>query len=308
MTPPAPSFWLPAAGAASASRFDSGWALALWVCAFLLLLIVGTMIFFVARRPRGAAPEPREGRLGLASAAFSLAVVAGLFGVGFRGFVDERVAPAGALPIAVTAERYQWTFAYPNGATSVGELRVPVGRAVQLNLTSSDVHHRFHLPALRLAREVLPQATTSLWFQPDQPGEMGFACAEYCGAGYSQMRGKVVAMPEKDFNDWLETNGQDPNATPAQKGERLAAKFACNTCHSTDGSAKAGPTWKAMFGHEVELTDGTRVLVDEAYLKESVIDPNARVVKGFAPVMPAFKGVVTAPQLEALIEYMKSLR
>lgn len=307
------SFWLPEAASTTAAQTDAGWTLVLWVSAFFFVLVVGAMSFFVIRYRRRSESEfpnapDHNTRVEILWTVIPIAIVLVLFTVGFRGFLNQQIAPANSLEVYVTAERWMWTFTYPNGATAVNELRVPLGKPVKLIMSSKDVIHSFYVPEFRLKKDVVPNSYTTAWFEATSLGEKTITCTEYCGTGHSAMLGKLLVLSEAEFADWLQSGADDKNATPEQAGEKLATKLACVTCHSTDGSAKTGPTWKGLAGHKVELADGTTAVADEAYLRESITDPNSKVVKGYQPVMPAFKGLVTQKQLDALVAYIKSLK
>jgi cytochrome c oxidase subunit 2 len=307
------SFWLPEAASTSARTFDAGWNLVFWVSAFFLVLVVGEMSYFVIRYRRRSESEIPQApdhstRLEIAWTIIPVIIVLVLFVVGFKGFLSQQIAPGDSLEIYVTAEKWMWTFTYPSGSSSINELRVPLGRPVKLVMSSKDVIHSFFVPQFRLKKDVVPNSYTTLWFEPTQLGEMTITCAEYCGTGHSAMLGKLIVMPESDFKDWLQNGGDEKDVPPALAGAHRAEKFSCLTCHSTDGSAKTGPTWKGLYGSKVELSDGRTVEADEQYLRESITDPNAKIVKGFQPLMPAFKGLVSQKELDALVAYMKSVK
>lgn len=307
------SFWLPEAASTGAHAVDAGWNLVLWISAFFFVLVVGVMAFFVIRYRRRSESEIPDApdhntRLEILWTVIPIGIVLVLFGVGFKGFINQSVAPADSMDIYVTAERWMWTFTYPSGTTSVNELRVPVGRPVKLVLSSKDVIHSFYVPEFRIKKDAVPNSYTTVWFEATKTGEMTIDCAEYCGTGHSAMLGKLRVMPEKDFQEWLDSGGEEKGLSPVEQGAKIAAKLACMTCHSADGSAKTGPTWKGLFGHKVEMADGTAVTADEAYVRESITDPSAKVVKGYQPVMPVFKGLVTQKELDALTAYIKSLK
>jgi cytochrome c oxidase subunit 2 len=307
------SFWLPDAASTAAQQFDSGWNLVLWVAAFFFVLVVGAMSYFVIRYRRKSESEfpdapDHNTRLEVVWTVIPIGIVLLLFGVGFKGYLNEQVAPADAMEIYVTAERWMWTFTYPSGSSSVNELRVPLGRPVKLVMSSKDVIHSFFVPELRLKKDVVPNSYTTLWFEATRTGEMTINCAEYCGTGHSAMLGKLVVLPAKDFTEWLETGGEEKGGSPVQQGEHLATRLACMTCHSADGSTNTGPSWKGLYGAKVELEDGATVTADESYLRESITDPNAKIVKGYQPLMPVFKGLVTQKQLDALVAYIKSVK
>lgn len=307
------SFWLPKAGSTIARDVDFAWGLVFWVSVAFFVLVIGAMLWFVVRyRRRSEAEMPNapdhNGRLEVIWTLIPIGIVMGLFVAGFRPYLSAAVAPAESLEINVTGERWLWTFSYPDGTTSVNELRVPKGRPVKLILSSKDVIHSFFVPEFRIKRDAVPGRYTSVWFEATDAGEMNVLCTEYCGTGHSNMLAKLVVMEEPQFKEWMASGGGDKDLPPAQQGEKLFSKMACNTCHSTDGSVKTGPSLKGIWGHEVTLADGSKVTVDENYVRESITNPTAKVVQGFQPVMPVFKGLLDEKQIDALVAYVKSLK
>ena len=311
MNGPSSSFWLSDPASTSAAQIDAGWSLALWISAVALLLLILAMTFLVFRFKRRSETEvpPAPARLLRVEVVWTLvpiAIVAVLFLAGFKGFIDQEIAPVNSLEVSATAAKGAWTFDYANGAQAVDALRVPVGRPVRLTLASKDAIQGFYVPELRVKKDAVPGATTSLWFEPTREGTLSLRCTGDCGSGNAAPDGKVTIMAAREFDDWLEANGS--KLSPELQGAQLATKLACATCHTVDGKPGVGPTWKGLAGSKVELSDGTTVTVDDTYLRESITDPNAKVVKGFAPVMPVFKGLVTQAQIDALIAYIKSLK
>lgn len=262
---------------------------------------------------------------------FEVAIISGpfvmfllWFFVGFRQYVDISTTPADAMEIYVTGKKWMWKFAYPEGPNSIGVIRVPVGRPVKLLMTSLDVLHDFYVPAFRVKKDVLPGRYTEMWFEATMPGTFEVFCAEYCGTGHSMMRAEVVAMKPEEFDQWLNEQRQgiarqqdqaagknEPQRVEANmvvQGQRVAGEQGCLKCHSVDGTAHIGPTWLGMYKRREHLTTGETVLVDEQYITESMMDPNSRLVAGYAPVMPTYMAKLTAPETAAIVEYIKSLR
>ncbi len=310
MTGASDSFWLPRAGSTLAREVDASFNLVYWVAVFFFLLVVGALVVFVVRYRRKVGAEvPRapdhNTPIEIVWTAIPVAIVLVLFAVGFRVYLKSSVAPADAMEVSVTAERWMWTFTYPNGTVSVNELRVPRARPVKLILSSRDVIHSFFVPEMRVKKDAVPNSYTTLWFEATEAGESTIQCTEYCGAGHSSMLGKLIVQEDKDFDNWLESGGGDNKLPPAELGARLFAKMACNTCHTTDGLPKTGPTFKGIYGTRVELADGTSALVDENYIRESITSPAAKVVRGFQPVMPVFKGLLTQKQIDGLVAFIK---
>jgi cytochrome c oxidase subunit 2 len=288
------------------------------ISVLLLLGVTGAMVYFVIRyrRKRHPRAEDIEGSLWIEilwTVVPTLLVLA-MFYVGWKGFVFKRTVPPDAMLVKVTARMWSWHFEYENGATG-GVLRLPAGKPVKLSLTSADVLHSLFIPAFRAKEDCVPEMETYLWFQPDEPGTYDLFCTEYCGVGHSAMITTVEVMPEKEFRAWYEKAAPKPAVVAEAKrrpdGAKLFQEKGCFACHSIDGTPKVGPTLKGIFGHTTTvLTTGAerQVTVDEAYLRKSILDPQADVVKGFAPIMPPQKGLLTDEEVEALIEYIKTLK
>jgi len=278
------------------------------------LVALAAVICVVRYKTRGAPKPTKKIETPLWLEATVVAALLGLFlfwwVVGFRQYVALTEPPGGAAEVYVVAKQWVWKFDYPSGRSSLQTLYVPANRPVKLIMTSRDVIHSFFVPAFRSKTDVLPGRYTTLWFEAARPGRYELFCAEYCGSGHSQMRGEVVALRPEEFDAWArgrapaETSGA---ADMVAEGERVAARKGCLQCHSLDGTRGVGPTWRDLFGREEVLSDGRRVLVDGAYVTESMMEPNDKVVAGFAPVMPGYQGALEPGEVGALIAFMKSL-
>jgi cytochrome c oxidase subunit 2 len=232
--------------------------------------------------------------------------------------------PADAMDVYVMGRQWMWQFAYPEGPNSISTLRVPADRPVRLLMTSRDVIHSFYVPAFRIKRDALPGRYTEIWFTATKPGRYPVFCAEYCGLTHSGMVGEVVVMSGPDFDAWLADQQRGPTlrqdardvgveeveplSSMVEQGRTLFTSQGCAKCHSVDGSSHIGPTWLDLYRRRELTTEGKIVEADEAYLTESMMDPKAKVVSGFEPVMPSFLGKLTPPEVAALVEYIKSLR
>jgi cytochrome c oxidase subunit 2 len=212
--------------------------------------------------------------------------------------------PEETLNVYVVGKQWMWKVQHTAGQREINELHVPVGRPVRLIMTSEDVIHNFSVPAFRVKADVIPGRFVQLWFEPTKPGEYQIFCAEYCGTQHSRMTGRVVVMEPSTYQTWL--SGGAVEGSLASIGEKLFADLACNTCHRPDSRGR-GPVLGNIFGHPVQLHDGVIVTADENYLRESILQPAAKITAGFQPVMPAFQGLISEEQLLALIEYVKSL-
>jgi cytochrome c oxidase subunit 2 len=308
------SFWLPRQSSSFASQYDAHWGLVSWVAAVLFILVVTlTLGFIVVYRRRGNADKVSrvDHHFGLEVfwTVLPTVMLLYLFWVGFRGYVNAAVAPGEAFEISGTGEKWRWTFSYPNGTTTLNELRIPKGKPVKITLNSKDVIHSFFIPEFRVKQDAVPGTYTTVWFEATRAGETMLECTEYCGTGHSDMLAKVFMMEEKDWNDWLEKGSNEgKDLPPADWGKKLYTKSSCETCHSNDGSPRTGPSFKGVFGRSETLSDGSTVQVDENYIRESLMNPQAKVVKGYQPVMPTFKGLLNDKQVDALIAYLKSLK
>ncbi|MEX2169019.1 MAG: cytochrome c oxidase subunit II [Pirellulales bacterium] len=219
-------------------------------------------------------------------------------------FYMHRV-PDDAMQIDVVAKQWMWKFQHASGQREIDTLHVPVGRPVRMRMISQDVIHSFFVPAFRVKQDVLPGKYYETWFEATKPGEYRLYCAEYCGTNHSRMKGVVVAMTPTDFEDWL--SGETADETPVIAGQRLFEQMRCDTCHRGGGQQSRGPALEALFRKQVPLVSGENVLADEAYLRESILRPAAKVVAGYEPIMPAFEEQIDEEGILSLIAYIKSL-
>ncbi|HEY3451027.1 MAG TPA: cytochrome c oxidase subunit II [Myxococcales bacterium] len=242
------------------------------------------------------------------------------FVLGFRDYVWMRSPPPGAMDVYVTAKQWMWKFSYPDGPNAIETLTVPQGRPVRLLLTSRDVIHSFFVPAFRLKQDALPGRYTDAWFEARETGRFQVLCAEFCGSGHSLMRAEVVVLPPAEFDAWLAAQrrglasrqdaGDGPSrpVTLVEQGRLAAERHRCLTCHTVDGTQHIGPTWQDLYRKTERLQDGKEIVADEGYLTESMMDPLAKIVAGYAPVMPTYQGQLSAPEAASIVEYIKSLK
>lgn len=304
---------MPPAGSTYAGDVDALFYFIFYVGALIFALVTFGSIFFAIRYRRRGKREltsslAHNTKLELTWTIIPTLLVLVVFLWGFKGYLHMRVIPKDAMEIKVTGQKWFWSFDYAEGVTSVGELVVPVHTPVKLLLSSQDVIHSFFVPAFRAKMDALPNRYTTLWFEAIETGVFDVYCAEYCGKGHSEMRGTVRVLEVPEFTQWLEANTKlGEGLTLEEFGEQLYKKKGCATCHSIDGSANTGPTFKKAFGHEAKLNDGSSVLVDENYIRESILRPLAKVVAGYQPVMPTFQGILKDREIDALVAYLKSL-
>jgi cytochrome c oxidase subunit 2 len=233
-----------------------------------------------------------------------LILAMGMFSWGAIIYVDYRRAPTDTLDIYVIGKQWMWKAQQPNGQKEINELHVPVGRNVRLILASEDVIHDFYVPAFRVKMDVVPGRYNVMWFRPTQPGRYHFFCSQYCGTNHAIMGGWVTVMEPSDYSAWLGgSTGGDTN--PVVAGEKLFSEKACNTCHAGSGLGRA-PSLNGVYGGNVLLADGTSVVADDAYIRESILQP--KIVAGYQPLMPTFQGQLTEEQILALTAYIKSLQ
>lgn len=305
------SIIVPVQGTAYAGEVDQLYLFLIWLTIFFFLVVAGLVTYFVfkyrRRGPDDVTPDISHNTgLEVVWTLVPLAIVIFIFFWGFRRYMEAQVSPADALEIQVTAKKWVWQFEYPNGTRSLNELHVPLGKPVKLVMTSEDVIHSFFVPTFRIKQDVVPNTYTTLWFDATEPGMHRLLCAEYCGKGHSDMGGKIFVDDEKKYKDWLENGGDAGKNMPlAQFGALLYQSRGCQTCHSLDGTRGEGPSFKGIFGHEVKLSDGKSVLVDENYVRESILQPQAKIVAGFEPIMPTFQGMLREREIGALVEFVK---
>jgi cytochrome c oxidase subunit 2 len=219
-------------------------------------------------------------------------------------YFDIYNPPNDALEISVVGKQWMWKSQHPTGQSEINELHLPVGQPVKLTMTSEDVIHDFFLPAFRVKQDVLPGRYTTLWFEATKSGVFPLYCAEYCGTQHSGMIGRIIVLEPAEFEKWL--SGGATGLSMVDMGASLFQRFGCHTCHR-DGGTSQGPSLTGLFGKTVKLQDGNTVLADENYIRESILDPRAKIVTGYQPIMPTFKGLVSEEGILQLIAYIKSL-
>jgi cytochrome c oxidase subunit 2 len=233
---------------------------------------------------------------------FGLTLV--MFTWGASIFFTASKPPNNAIQIYAVGKQWMWKLEHIEGQREINELHIPVNTAVRLTMASEDVIHSFFVPAFRTKQDVVPGRYSTTWFTPTRVGKYHLFCAEYCGTNHSGMIGWVYVMEPEDYQNWL--SGGASEGSMAENGKKLFEQLACNNCHKEDNSGR-GPSLLGLFGKQVQLAGGATVKADEAYFRESILQPQAKIVSGFEPVMPTFQGLVTEEQLVQLVEYVKSL-
>ncbi len=306
-----PTFQLPPAMSTFAARYDETYYFIYWLSVLLFVGIIGAAAYFVwkYRRRPGVDAEP-TGHNAILEASWTIApiiILAVMFHVGFRGYLDMAIAPGNALEVRVRAWQWGWDFEYQNGAHS-NDLKVPVNKPVKLIMSSNDVIHSLFVPAFRIKKDVVPGMYTTVWFEATSTGETDLYCAEYCGKDHSAMMRKVIIVTDDEFQKFLEESSGPPSGMSTEDWGNKIYGEKCKSCHSLDGSKVIGPTFKHVWGEMVTMTNGEIVKVDENYVRESILDPLAKVVAGYAPVMPTFKGTLGDKEIDALIKFIQTVK
>jgi len=306
---------LPVQASAQAVAVDELLGIHVWLISFLFSLIVVTLFYslIVFRRRKG---ETGDGAhftgntaLELTWTAIPLVAVLYLAFIGAQSLAVTRRVDRSALQVKVLAGQWFWQYQYPEFGITSTDLYLPLDRQVALRMTSNDVIHSFWVPEFRLKQDLVPGQTTELRITPTMTGTFQVRCAELCGTRHAYMEGAVYVVTQDDFAAWIETQQANVVVDPVARGEQLSQQFGCANCHSVDGSKKIGPTWAGLYESEVPLADGTTAVADEAYLAQSIVNPNVQIVAGYpANVMPSFAQTLDQTQVESIVAYIKSLK
>lgn len=293
-----------------APQVDTLMTFMILVSAFFTIVITAAIIYFFFKYRRKSenetgAPIHGDLRLELTWVVLPLILAMGMFAWGAVVYVDFRHAPQDTLDIYVVGKQWMWKIQQPNGRREINELHVPVGRDIKLILASEDVIHDFYVPAFRVKMDVVPGHYNTMWFRPTAPGRYHFFCSQYCGTNHAVMGGWVTVMEPADYAVWL-SSSMEANADPILAGEKLFSEKSCSLCHVADGSGR-GPSLNGVYGRSVRLADGSTVIADDAYMRESMLLPNAKIVAGFLPVMPSYQGELTEDEILSLTTYIRSL-
>ena len=280
------------------------------VCLFFAVAICAAVVYFFLKYQRQSPDEigePIHGdlRLEIAWIVLPFFLLLAMFGWGAAIYVDYRHTPSDTLDVYVIGKQWMWKLQQPNGRKEINELHVPINRNIRLIMASEDVIHDFSVPSFRVKMDVVPGHYNTMWFRPIKTGQYHFFCSQYCGTNHAVMGGWVTVMEPEDYAKWL--SGASLSGDPVAVGEKLYTELACSTCHLADGKGR-GPSYSGLYGSRVKLADGSTVTADDAYIRESILQPNVKIVAGFQPVMPSFQGLVTEDQILALTAYIKSLK
>lgn len=304
--------FMPPVGSKIASDVDNLYSFLLWTSLLGCAILIGGMIFFAIKYKRRTDTDKvpyisHNTFLEFLWSFVPLVLFLVVFAWGWKVYHDMRTMPENAYEVHVQAKQWAWDFVYKSGKISTNEFFVPVGVPVKLVMASDDVLHSFYIPSLRIKQDVVPGRYTTLWFNAEKTGSYQVFCTEYCGAAHSGMMAKMNVVPMADFEKWLLEN--DEGLSLAEKGQKLYNSKGCVACHSADGTAKVGPSWKGLYSAVNHPTSAGDLSVDDNYLRESILNPNAKIVKGYsAGVMPSYQGQLTEAQLTMLIEFIKTLK
>src|SRR2546426_1245077 len=280
------------------------------VTVFFTTLISLVVIFFVIRYRRRnpfEIPRPIEGSTKLETlwSVIPLLIAMSIFVWGTKVYFAQYRPAQNAIEVYVVGKQWMWKFQHATGQREINELHVPVGRKVKLIMTTEDAIHDVFIPAFRIKADVVPGKYTTEWFEATKPGRYHLFCAEYCGMNHSLMGGWVVVMDPTEFNNWLSGNVNQQSASSS--GQQLFQTLGCASCHGNNGEGGRGPALVGVFNSNVQLSTGQTVRADESYIRESILNPQAKLVSGYGAIMPTFQGVVNEEQIVQLIAYVKSL-
>jgi len=276
---------------------------------FFSLLIFAVILYFAVkyrRRPGNEAPPPTRDYLPfeITWTVIPAGICVVMFWWGAALFVRNGVPPAASMEVFVVGKQWMWEIQYFNGRRDINELHVPVGVPIKLTMASQDVIHDFAIPAFRIKKDVVPGHYTTLWFRATETGRYHLYCDQYCGTSHSAMVGWVTVMEPAQYAQWLSGAGGGRSGKPlAEAGAVLYQQYACSTCHGTG----RGPSFVGLYGSPVKLNNGQTVMADDTYIRESILNPSAKVVAGYTPIMPTFQGQLSEEQILQLIAYIKSL-
>jgi cytochrome c oxidase subunit 2 len=299
----------PATASAYASTLDVLY-ISLLVIAFLTAGLVIFLLTFFATKYRHSSNADRSGatvktwrwEVGWTTASLLIFVALAVWGASI--YLKLYNPPSDALQIFVVGKQWMWKAEHPGGQREINELHVPAGQDVRLVLASQDVIHSFFVPALRIKQDVVPGRYETMWFRADRPGRYHLFCAEYCGTDHARMGGWLTVMDARAYGDWLKAQGGQ--MTLAAQGEQLFRRYGCSGCHEPGGTVRA-PRLEGVFGGPVPLQDGSVVIADEKYVRDSILDPKAQVAAGYQPVMPTFAGQISEDDLTKLLAYIESI-
>jgi len=309
------SFWFSDQAALHADKVDFlfyvvGWAS---ILLFVIMMLFGLFCILKYKKsdknPIATEHIIHNDALEIAWTVIPTLLVIGLFWWGYRDYLKLVVPSDNSQVIYVTAKKWLWQFENPKtGIKSLNELVIPINKPVKLVMTSEDILHSFFIPSFRAKKDLIPNRYSKLWFNPQKIGTFQVFCAEFCGDGHSNMLATITVLSDEDYAIWLK-QGAFPEGVPLHEiGQKLYKAKACNTCHTLDGGTAVGPSWKGLYNDTRLFNTGKSIKADEAYLKESILYPNKKIVKGYAPLMPTYSGLLSDQEIKAIIEFIKTVK
>lgn len=302
------------------SNTDTAFVFIIGISVIFLIGITGTLLWFMYRYNMKRNPVASQihgsNTLEIVWTIIPTILVIIMFFYGWAGFQPMSSAPADAMKIKASARMWSWMFEYQNGIKT-DTLYVPVDKAILLDLNSLDVIHSLYIPAFRIKEDMVPDRGNKMWFIPKIVGNYELFCAEYCGLSHSRMFTEVKVLSKTDFDAWYAkmadtTRINDMVVDPVAEGKRLMEKNGCVVCHSSDGTKIVGPSYKGVYGHKLTVvTDGKEreIVADDEYIKRSIYDPNADIVKGYNKgMMVSYKAQLNDKDIANIIEYLKTLK
>ena len=311
--------WMSSPASDYANDFNSTFYFLMWTGLGLFLLVVVPMFWFAIKYRRknenqkALSQVDHNHTIETLWTLLPIVYLAVCFVWGFLGYLNVTTIPMDTKNLRVIGQKWNWTVQYPDDDISVSGqgavIGVPLGKNILLTLSSQDVIHSFFLPNFRIKQDVLPGRYSTLWFKASEVGEFPVFCAEYCGDSHSDMLAVLKVMPQDEYDAWVEkTKNANNKLSPKELGEKLYHSKACVTCHSVDGSARIGPSYKGLYGTMAELESGAQVKVDDNFIREHILTPTKTPIKGYPPVMPSFQGQLSEADINGLIEFIKSLK
>lgn len=314
--PESDQFWLPNQGSELAGSVDGLFMYIMWVSAISVMGIFAAM-FIICYKYRAKDRESNQQALSQVDHSNTLEItwsvlpfffLVSIFVWGFKDYVALRTSPKDSIEIYATGQKWQWTFKYPNGHVD-SELHVPKDTNVRVIIKSVDVLHSLFIPEFRVKMDAVPGRYTELWFNSTHAGTFPVFCTEYCGKQHSDMLTQAIVHEGDGYEEWLVKVEEELYNKPLPElGAIMFKKFGCGACHSTDGSENVGPTFKGLFGRTERLASGQQVLVDENYIRTSILEPQKDIVEGYPPQMPSFRGSIKDKGIDGLIAYIKTLK
>ncbi len=282
------------------------WTLVSFVSGTTVVAVILFMMFHYRRRSttETGGPEFHNPMIEIISMAIPFVVCMVMFTWGAKVFVDLKQPPADAVEYFAFGKQWMWKYQHPNGKRQINDLTIPINTPIKVTMTSEDVVHAFFVPDFRVKQDAFPGMYTTVWFEATKLGDYHMFCAEYCGTDHAGMGGTVHVVSEADYQNWLLDDELSP--APSTSGEQLFTSLACTTCHTGEDSGR-GPALHGVAGSQIALANGETVVADDAFLRQSIVEPRAHVRAGFTELMPTYQGQVTEEQLFQLVDYIKSL-